>query len=210
MNKKLTFIGDVHAKWKGLAKIIQLHEQDNLFQLGDFGIGFGVNVSENDLPENFKFIPGNHDNQTECDQYKNYLGKFGSYPELDMYFVGGAESIDKYRRTEGIDWWRNEQITYCQAEQILNDYEKQKPKIVISHDCPLEQRLICLPYVSEESNNSSFTVKVLNEMFKIHQPKIWVHGHLHVRSINQIKSTLFVGLEELGTITFDSNLEPEI
>lgn len=47
-------------------------------------------------------------------------------------FIGGADSIDKFRRTKHLNWWEDEQITQedidkCPAEAF--DY-------VFSHACP--------------------------------------------------------------------------
>lgn len=204
----LTLIGDVHAKWYLLAKLLHLcNKEDVIIQVGDFGIGFGYNIDKDLLPKNFKFFPGNHDKKTECQEYSNYMGAFGYDESIKAFFVGGAFSIDKYRRTEDVSWWSNEELNYTEAEQCLELYSNIKPDLVLSHDCPFVQRKLLLNHVSDESNRSSFTVKLLDEMLEIHQPKVWVHGHLHIQETNKIGNTLFIGLKELGMVRLDDALE---
>lgn len=200
----LTIIGDVHGKWHRLEQLLYKYHTNNIVQVGDFGIGFGYDISEEDLPSNFKFFPGNHDKKETCSNYKNYLGDFGYTNKY--FFVGGALSIDKYRRQEGISWWRDEELSHIQAEECLDLYGSIKPNLVLTHDCPFVQRKLLLSHVSDESNNGSFTVKLLNEMYRIHQPKVWVHGHLHIQQTNLIGNTLFIGLKELGVVSLDEEL----
>lgn len=47
--------------------------------------------------------------------------------------LGGANSIDRYGRTEGINWWGEEQISYG---DVYRTVEGGHADIFISHDCP--------------------------------------------------------------------------
>jgi predicted phosphodiesterase len=200
------FVGDVHAKWHKLARIIYENPEYDIIQVGDFGIGFGVNIPKEELPENFYFIRGNHDKESECAEYSNYLGLFGYSEKLDIFYVGGAYSIDKSLRTPYLDWWDDEELNYTQSLACIDLYEKIKPAVVVSHDCPFNQRKILLSHVTDESNRSSSTVRLLDELYSIHQPTIWIHGHLHIQQTNKLENTLFVGLKELGCVKIDTNL----
>ena len=53
-------------------------------------------------------------------------------------------------------------------------YERTKPRIVLTHDCPLE--------VTKEMGLRvipSRTSQLLSAMFAIHQPSMWLFGHYH-------------------------------
>jgi hypothetical protein len=47
--------------------------------------------------------------------------------------VGGAVSVDRHSRTEGVDWWPDEQITREQADSIIADGPAD---VLLSHDVP--------------------------------------------------------------------------
>lgn len=198
---KVTFIGDVHGKWEHLLDILEPRNQ--YIQVGDFGIGFGINIPVEDLPSDFYFIRGNHDNEAECKDYPQYLGKYGYNQDLNVFYISGAYSVDKARRIEGVSWWADEELSWEEANQCIELYKKIKPTIVVSHDCPIEHRLLCLPWVSTTSNYSSNTVKLLTELMQIHQPAYWIHGHLHISKKTKIGNTQFIGLDELETFTLE-------
>jgi len=79
------------------------------------------------------FIDGNHDDhsvlskieeETELLKNINYIPR-GTIKKLHdgrtALFIGGGDSIDKHLRTEGIDWWREELITY---KDMIEKYPK--------------------------------------------------------------------------------------
>ncbi len=47
--------------------------------------------------------------------------------------VGGAVSVDKLRRTAGVSWWPEEEITEVQADAIV---AAGPADVLLSHDCP--------------------------------------------------------------------------
>ena len=98
----LTFLGDVHGKFNQ----IPYHQLGTGLTVcvGDLGIGF-PNQDPPVIPAHFRFIRGNHDNPEVCRQHPNYLGEYGFLQNPDLFFVGGADSIDKSHRTPGGDWW---------------------------------------------------------------------------------------------------------
>lgn len=52
-----------------------------------------------------------------------------------ILFVGGASSIDKYHRIEGLSWWKEEVSDYEEANQILDSLPKEVDYI-ITHTAP--------------------------------------------------------------------------
>lgn len=182
------FVGDVHADWQPFLKKIKNCKQP-IVQVGDFGIGFGVNIEPEKLPDNFYFINGNHDNSAECRNYKNFLGRYGFNEELNIFYIGGGESIDKHLRTPGLDWWEDEQLNTLEANKALELYEKIKPAIVVSHEAPREQaEHLC------HLHSTSWTCKILNEMLKINRPLRWIHGHYHKTFTQEIQGTIYHSL----------------
>lgn len=79
-----------------------------------------------------------------------------------------------------------------------------KPDIVFSHECPtFISDIIGEPGLLRDFGYDdgwhSFTAHLLSELYKIHQPKLWVFGHYHKRHDLYWEKTRFVCLEELGT-----------
>jgi hypothetical protein len=53
-------------------------------------------------------------------------------------YIGGALSIDKAHRTEGLNWWVDEELSIQEMNSIFDKYIKEKPDIMVTHDCPEE------------------------------------------------------------------------
>lgn len=199
MKKILTFLGDVHGKFKQLpTPLIYEKMNETIIQVGDMGIGFGAkNETKLRLERpNFYFIRGNHDNPARCKKYKSYLGDFGFLEEFNLFFFGGAHSIDQAYRTEGVDWWPSEEQSIEECHKALDAYEKAKPEIVVSHDGPSSLFSKDAP-MSIRNFQSSRTSQVLQDMLEIHAPKLWVFGHHHTGKTFFYNKCLFRCLGEL-------------
>lgn len=173
---EITFIGDVHGCFNQYNELTSRYP--NTIQLGDLGIGFPPEIANEDYIEkypNHRFIRGNHDNPKECRKLNTYLGDYGYLHGLGIFYVSGAYSIDRIRRTEDIDWWRDEELSESDCEDVIEMYEKIKPAIVISHDCPYD----VYPYIGTRAEKRSRTSGLLNIMFALHRPREWIFGHHH-------------------------------
>lgn len=167
----------------------------NTVQIGDYGIFDGKDVQTlrklrpRDGYEDW-FFRGNHDNPELCNAQSNYLGDFGVLPGYpDIMFFAGAESVDVAPnpangwpgRTEGKNWWRNEQLSDDQMQQAFDLYEQVKPRIVLSHECPSR----CYGVLSFSGGFNIWksaqnrTAAFLDNLVALHKPEIWVHGHHH-------------------------------
>jgi predicted phosphodiesterase len=195
MSVKTRFIGDIHGgldesvEW--YLKTIQGCTQS--IQVGDFGFGFIKDTSFlNSLSTRHKIIRGNHDNPEIAYKCLNVISD-GFYMN-GIFYLGGAYSIDQYKRVEGVDWWREEELSIKQLGHAICNYQYSTPKVVVSHDCPES----VLPLLGiHKSQNESRTRQALQAMYEIHKPKLWVFGHWH-QSIDQvIGNTRFVGLNKL-------------
>jgi hypothetical protein len=116
-------------------------------------------------------------------------------------FVGGAYSIDRAWRTEGYDWWPDEQLSIKDLDWITGDYLKLKPKVMVTHDCPQD----VAPHIkgSHHTYEQTRTGQALQMMWSAHSPDLWVFGHHH-HSFDQVcNGTRFVCLAELEARDLD-------
>jgi DNA repair exonuclease SbcCD nuclease subunit len=84
-----------------------------------------------------------------------------------VLFMGGAQSIDKSRRTPGYDWFEQELI---QPQDLLN-LPEVKIDIVISHACPLEFQIVPENYLDLFSNDPCRGM--LSEILHKYKPALW-------------------------------------
>jgi predicted phosphodiesterase len=226
----LRIIGDVHGllhKYVPLAKAA-----DYSLCVGD--VGFDYSYLDRTLdPGYHKAIGGNHDNYTSakcekcngdgCDTCQSrgyvfskmsshFLKDYGTYnvPGFEpIFYTRGAWSIDHQYRTIGITWWVDEELTRQQCENAIAEYENIKPEFVVTHTCPAS----IIPYfftpnIFGDKIQGSRTEMMLDEMYRRHQPKIWIFGHWHKEWQSEIphsytgKQTKFTCLPELGYVDF--------
>lgn len=181
----LAIIGDIHEDYSFYhATIAKLKHS---VQVGDFG--FDYRTFEKVSMEH-RFLGGNHDNYDSYHDCKNSLGDYGqcSIGGVQLYFVRGARSIDLNRRTIGVDWWENEELSYQQSCAALVDYKKVRPAVMVSHDCPTVVKTIML---GEDSVRTS-TNELLQQMFDAHCPNFWYFGHHHVDKSFSVGQCMFV------------------
>lgn len=194
----IALIGDVHGKYDRYHKIIRKEDYFPFtIQLGDFG--FKYDTLKNVDPERHKIIGGNHDNYSKIVDLPHYLGDYGltSLNEIKFFYYRGAYSIDRMYRTIGIDWWSEEENkieVFMQAREL---YRKNKPKIVLTHDCP---ELLVPHYIGFDKRVfQNTTAWALQELFNIHEPDLWIHGHYHLSKTTKFGNTTFICLNELET-----------
>ena len=199
----LKLIGDVHGKHNSYYKICKESEKIGIptLQLGD--LGFNYDILKLLDPYKHKFIGGNHDNYELVNNYDHYLGDYGSYTfgGVTFFFVRGAFSLDYRLRRLGIDLFEQEQLSYLKGCYSLQEYEKVKPEIVISHDCPNVMRdYFCENGYGLFGNKKihTFTGTLLQQMFEIHPPKFWYFGHWHTNITKVIDNCQFKCLAELS------------
>lgn len=195
--KQLTFIGDPHGKVNEYKSITEKYKKT--ICVGDFGFKTQWEWHKKNIdPTHHWLVPGNHDyppmfHEDFC------LGDFAYMSWLgELFSVRGADSIDKHLRTEGIDWFANEELTYAEGMKCLDYYEKCQPKIVVSHDCPQSVMTSLFGYPEK-----SRTRQLLEAMFEAHKPNLWVFGHHHKSKDVDILGTRFVCLAELETLTIE-------
>lgn len=201
----MIFIGDIHGQIQYYTELIKNITHTPTIQVGDMGIGFPQVNFPKQIDGDHWFIRGNHDNPLYAKNHPNYLGEYGYKKEWDLFYVGGADSIDKHMRTLGVSWWPDEEIEYnILNTEVIPLYEKTRPKIVVTHTCPAT----LLPLIINENNGwgkarPQRTERALQAMFEIHQPDIWVFGHFHRDTAIRMNGTRFICLNALQMIEIE-------
>jgi len=179
-------IGDIHGKKDKHLSLMQGAEYS--LQVGDLGFDYQYLIENNIDPIKHRFFMGNHDNYDKIDQVPHCLGDFGvwSVPNFgDVFFVRGAWSIDFKRRTIGIDWWHDEELSYRKCEEVIELYTQVKPKILITHACPANIiRFLIGPDGARRFGYDQAIVKtktddMLQTMLAHHLPRLHIFGHYH-------------------------------
>ena len=179
-------------------------DKDFLFILGDFGyIWDNKRTSfEKDnldfiscLPFTTLFIDGNHENHERLNSMRvvNFSGgkahkvydsiyhlMRGQVYEIAgkrIFTFGGASSIDKHLRTEGISWWKEEEFNYREANTAYENLNKIGWEVdyVLTHSAPFSIRDKLF-----ESNKPSSTERMLEAMLRNIKFKRWYFGHYHI------------------------------
>ena len=186
----MRIIGDVHGKMEHYLHLIE--DVPFSIQLGD--MGFSEHYDEllkNVDPTRHRFIPGNHDDYPNLPPHA--LGDYGmiSLGDFRAFIVRGAFSIDRLRRTEGVNWWLNEELSLLEGSLCLDAYIKAKPRIVLSHEAPS----LLYPLYSRTR-----TGELLQFMLEGHRPDLWVFGHHHQSRDQYHLGVRFVCLDELEAV----------
>lgn len=202
--------GDCHADFRKIynfADRMELNENDYIIVLGDMGLFWrndrkDADVFIRDFEErynfNLYFVDGNHENFKILNNLiidKNGMGYISNHIKhlrrgcrynidgKDILTIGGADSVDKFRRVEGLSWWREEEITSKEIEAIAAGHYDY----VLSHSCPLsifEENKIYLCALGNIVDDNDEEFKKTNIQLENLLQKIdfnhWYFGHYHV------------------------------
>lgn len=156
--------GDTHRDFSRIYKLKK--DSDNmLILLGDVGINYYLNEEDKNCKEYLKklklklfCVRGNHEERPENISTYKEVEMFGGkvfieeeYPNLvfakdgetynidgkKILVIGGAYSVDKqYRLLHGYEWFKDEQLTEIEMDNILNKIKGMHFDIVLTHTCP--------------------------------------------------------------------------
>lgn len=215
----IRFIGDVHGNTRGYQTLVRNADKDGVatFQIGDMGMGFSASVPL-DMGDQHRFIRGNHDDPALCRAHPAYAGDYGFDEKYNLFFLGGAFSIDwigrqKYMRQGGKPvWWADEELSLNELDAAFELYRKSAPRIVATHECPasVAEELLLPMILSSNTHQAEYfnaklgcktsrTSVMLERMFEIHKPEWWVFGHYHVDWTREIRGAVFRCVAELTT-----------
>ncbi|WP_416377452.1 hypothetical protein GC088_10040 [Arthrobacter sp. JZ12] len=143
--------------------------------------------------------PGNHDNwdtilklQTEGDGLARWRSRIWVLPRggrtvcegLMIGGLGGAFSIDSKRRTEGKDWWPDEEPTYEEAQRLI---EGGPVDVLVTHDAPLSVPLKShLKLSADLIMRANQTRTLIDDVVAKLTPAHLIAGHWHQRKIHEI------------------------
>lgn len=223
-------IGDVHGKFDTLtSKIKEILEGNtgvNFIQVGDFGLGFEKPVVDwnrlfdiNSMLQKHNsmlyVIRGNHDNPAFWDWGCGYHFSNIEFIPDDCtrliedkvcYFVGGAVSVDRTRRRQGIDYWCGEKYD-PKPVRYIND----KIDILFTHDVYHP----CSPYTIGRSDTVSYFAtydeeligdleysqavmrNLYEDILKTNSTFSWYHGHYHESHVTNNDEQITHSLSEL-------------
>lgn len=228
-------IGDIHGEFskmqRGISDIMEsAGEPVNFVQVGDFGLGFEkpkedharlttINHFLKEKDSNLWVIRGNHDNpafwQWGCGyQFSNiHFVPDDSIVKLDdklCYFAGGAVSIDRSRRTQGIDYWAGE---ICSERNLMGF--KDYIDILFTHDVyhpvsPFGTTSDVLKYWCERDENlmgdiiqsQHSMMSLYHAVYDTNPNFSWYHGHYHEShlTINGEQKTHSLGILEFKEV----------
>jgi hypothetical protein len=211
--RNIAYIGDLHGNFAYIRWWLKQghHKNITLIQVGDFGVGFKPNTEDYVLQELNKelgkresfllVIRGNHDNPAWFDgnhdyEFIKFLPDYSTMEidGLNHLFIGGAVSVDRKLRTEGIDYWKD--------ESFVLDLDKIKDlkdiDVVVTHNAPIfvepfgfnglvayyaERDSTLLDDLTKERNNIT---EVFNVLQKNNSIKYHFYGHFHYSTKNLI------------------------
>ena len=200
---------------------------DVVIILGDAGINFYGDPTDanlkrqlNELPITILCIHGNHEIRPESirsydetdrfggvvyqeSEFPNLLfAKDGEIYELDGFCcmaIGGAYSIDKYNRKEGVDWWANEQP----SEEIMERVETRLGKenwqvdVIFSHTCPFDfmprENFFSVPKKAEDYTTEKWLQSIEDKL----DYSYWFCGHFHTDKFSGRMRFLYHEIVEL-------------
>ncbi len=103
--------------------------------------------------------------------------KIGKYRYLA---IGGAYSVDKFRRVPDISWWADEQPSDKIKARVESQIAKHEVDVILSHTCPFKYipTDMFLPSIRQSSVDQS-TERWLDTIEEKVKYKAWFCGHWH-------------------------------
>lgn len=128
-----------------------------------------------------------------------------------FFAFGGAESMDKAFRQEGISWWRDEECTPEQEEYALENLEKHGNEVdfILTHTCSVStlNELFQMNYVYSRQYDAQN--KFLERVKQKVDYKYWFFGHMHKDCrINEKEFLVFNKVLKLDDIQKDDQENP--
>ena len=197
----VVFLGDNHGAWSTLFYEIERRDIRDCFliSVGDCGVGFEskeytlklFEMLNRDFKERniyFKAIRGNHDDPSYFKMGRVHLSHFElledyttiKYKNKTIQFIGGAISIDRTGRKEGLSYWKDEGVA------LRKDLCKEVD-VLVTHTAPS----FCYPQTfneivygwADQDETLLADLKeekiLLDQVFEICKPKLHLYGHFH-------------------------------
>ncbi len=206
----------------------RLKKDDVMIILGDVGLNFFLNSAEKALKEvitrNWPFtlfcIHGNHEQRPETipsykskmyrggivyyeEDYPNILfakdGEIYDFNKMKTLVCGGASSLDKSHRIEGVSWWRNETPSDEIKQRVMKklDMSNWKVDVVLTHTAPKKYEPVeaFVSWIKQENVDKS-TEEFLDSVEDKLTYKKWYFGHYHINKHMDKITILYDDIEE--------------
>lgn len=184
----------------------ELTKNDFVIIAGDFGGVWDSKTLAIDLkpytmlPFTVLFVDGNHENFDLLETFpveKWHGGKVhkirpdiihlmrGQVFEIEgktIFTFGGATSIDKYMRREGVSWWSQELPTFEELDEGFANLKRYNNKVdyIITHSCG--ERALTYPQIRLIAGIKTTCPEshILSNFEDIVTFKHWYFGHFHI------------------------------
>ncbi len=201
-NKPMYFMGDNHGDYDKMFDVIKHYELKDCYfiHLGDGGEGFLETAKQcrqfsylNDFFKardiQYMSIRGNHSDPFYFTGSSRFVGTnfeliedytVAEYNGKLIQFIGGAVSIDRTHRTEGVSYWPGEALNF-------DENKCQKVDVLVTHTAPswcFPQQFNRMVYdwaVHDKTLLKELTDErvMMDNIFNICQPSLHLYGHFH-------------------------------
>lgn len=162
------------------------------------------------------FIRGNHDNPAifkdktirrklqssdgrfkVIDDYTQVTVEDNEGVQTSVLCIGGGTSIDRAYRTQGITYWKDEEVEYEQYRSLRN------PDVLCTHTImryaiPLKDEATFSRMINRDPKLMTDLVeedKTMKKIYDYYKPRAWVHGHFHFSHDTTFEETHIRGLD---------------
>jgi hypothetical protein len=177
-------VGDFGLDWPG-PKRGRFENRVNKY-LVEFGITLIVSGGNHDNWETLGKLPIEADGLASVRSHIKVLPRGGraTMDGLVIGALGGAFSVDYEHRTEGKDWWSNEEPTREEAENLIAGGSLD---ILITHDAPagvpLKGDFELRPELAERAERTRLLLRQVVDCLAV--PNVFC-GHWHQRRIHEL------------------------
>lgn len=241
MNNRWFISGDTHRKYT-IARFNNVPDGANCIILGDAGINYTCDEQDvylknkiAALNRTYYLVRGNH--EMRPDHLPNLITEFDSnvqgeimlepqYPNIRYFIdggeyningysvlvIGGAYSVDKYWRLDGLSedtevwtgWFKDEQLSETERQDIFNRVKGKSYDYVLTHTCPMSWRPIDLFLTSINQSTVDTSTELFLQGIEYNiQYKSWYWGHYHddrttfISETSQMQKMMFGSVEEI-------------
>ena len=180
--KTIIHVGDFALDWPGLKR--GRYEDRLNKQLAALDVTLIVSGGNHDNWETLAKLPVGADGLATVRSHIRVIPRGGRtlISGLVVGALGGAFSVDQEHRTEGKDWWSNEEPTLAEAESLVNGGHVD---ILISHDAPTGVPVVGeFILTAELASKAEKTRKLLSDVVAALAPAQVFCGHWHQRVIH--------------------------
>ncbi|MBD3260319.1 MAG: hypothetical protein GF334_01355 [Candidatus Altiarchaeales archaeon] len=202
------FLGDIHGRFEDLKKILKVHPHVHYWvQVGDLG---GEELQYPELPSNFWFVQGNHEN------WESLIDK--SHPIQRNYLKNGRTlALSRDENTIFVSsFGGNYSPKFWDSKRKDLPLQRNRHFLQEEYDCLLEQQLGQDILVTHEAP-SPYTFRgrdlgqpIISDLIENIVPRLHVFGHHHHYTVKRLtyehSEVLSVGLPygTQGFITYDT------